>query len=121
MLDNLRLLFPASMRGTLHAVQGPLVVLIMAYSVVNDSQAAAIVAAVVAVVDLLLAMLHSETTVRTLIYPALAAIASVLMNFGVASDEQLYALLGVAAAVLGGGVAARYTPKVREPAYLNVS
>lgn len=110
-MDRLRELIPASTRGTLHAVSGPAIILLATWGVVNDSQAAAIVAAVIAVADLLLAMLHSESTVRSLVYPALAAGAAVLMNFGVAQEDLLAAVLGVAAAVLGGGVAARYTPR----------
>lgn len=106
----IRELIPASTRGTLHAASGPLVVVLVAYGLANDSQAAAIVAAIVAVADLFLAMLHSESTLRSLIYPALAAIAAVLVNYGVADEHQLAALLGVVAAVLGGGVAANYTP-----------
>lgn len=112
MIDNLRTMVPASARGTLHAASGPLVVVLVAYGLANDSQAAAIVAAIVAVADLLLAMLHSESTLRSLIYPALAAVAAVLVNYGVADEHQLAALLGVVAAVLGGGVAARFTPRV---------
>ena len=111
-MTRLRELFPATIRGVLHAASGPLVVVLVAYGLANDSQAAAIVAAVVAVADLLLAMLHSESTLRSLIYPALAAIAAVLVNYGVADEHQLAALLGVVAAVLGGGVAARFTPRV---------
>lgn len=111
-MTRLRTMFPTTIRGTLHAVSGPAVVAIMAYGVATDTMAAAIVATVVAVTDLLLAMVHAETTARTLIYPALAAVAGLLMNLGVATDDQLYALLGVAAAVLGHSVAARYTPRV---------
>ena len=111
MLDKLRTMIPASARGTLHAVSGPLVVVLVAYGLANDSQAAAIVAAIVAVADLLLAMLHSESTIRSLIYPALAAVAAVLVNYGIADEHQIAALLGVVAAVLGGGVAARFTPQ----------
>lgn len=112
MLARLRSIAPDSVRGVLHSASGPLVVLLMAYSVANDTQAGAIVAAVVAVVDLLLAMLHSESTVRTLIYPALAAIALVLMNYGVYDEQLLTAVLGVVAAVLGSGIAAQHTPYV---------
>ena len=114
-MNRLRELIPASVRGTLHAMSGPVVVLLVTWGVVNDSQAAAIVAAVIAVADLLLAMLHSESTARTLVYPALAAGAAVLVNFGVAEEELLAAALGVAAAVLGGGVAALYTPRKGDP------
>lgn len=110
MLDKLRTIAPASVRGALHAASGPLVVLLVAYGLANGSQAAAVIAAVVAVADLGLAMLHSESTLRTLIYPTLAAVAAVLVNYGVADEHQLAAVLGVVAAVLGGGVAARFTP-----------
>lgn len=112
MLDTLRNLTPATTRGALHAASGPLVVLLVTWGLATDTLAAAIVAAVVAVVDLLLAMLHSESTVRTLVYPAIAAVAGVLIPLGVSNEEQVYALLGVVAAVLGHGVAARFTPRV---------
>ena len=111
MLDRLRSIAPASVRGVLHEAAGPLVVLLVAYGLATDTQAAAIVAAVVAVADLVLATLHAENTWRTLIYPALAAIAAVLVTYGVADQDQITAVLGVAAAVLGSGVAARHTPE----------
>lgn len=115
MLERLRVIAPASVRGALHQAAGPLVILLVAYGFTNSSQAAAVVAAAIAVTDLVLALLHSESTVRTLVYPALAGVAAVLVNFGVAQEHQLAAVLGVVAAVVGGGVAARYTPT---PAYV---
>lgn len=109
-MGTLRELIPASARGTFHSVAGALAVVLVAYGWANDVQAAAIVAAIVAVVDLGLAMLHATSTVRALIYPVLAAFAAVAINYGIADEHQLLAVLGVAAAALGAGVAANYTP-----------
>lgn len=110
MLARLRGVAPASVRAALHEASGPLVVLLVAYGFANDAQAASIVAAVVTVTDLLLAMLHAETTWRTLVYPALAAVGAVLVNLGVYDQHLVAAVLGVTAAVLGSVLAARHTP-----------
>lgn len=110
MLERLRGVAPDSLRATLHEASGPLVVLLVAYGFANDVQAASIAAATVTVADLLLAMLHAETSWRTLVYPALAAVGAVLVNFGVYDQHLVAAALGVAAAVLGSVLAARHTP-----------
>lgn len=110
MLKRLRGIAPDSVRAALHEASGPLVVLLVAYGFANDVQAASIVAAVVTVADLVLAMLHAETTWRTMVYPALAAIGAVLVNFGVYDQHLVAAVLGVVAAVLGSVLAARHTP-----------
>lgn len=112
MLARLRTIAPASVRAALHEASGPLVVLLVAYGFANDVQAASIVAAIVTVTDLLLAMIHAETTWRTMVYPALAAVGAVLVNLGVYDQHLVAAVLGVAAAVLGSVLAARHTPYV---------
>lgn len=110
MLDRLRTIAPDSVRGFLHTVSGPLVLALVAWGLTNEVQAAAIIAAVVAVADLLLAALHAETTLRATIYPALAAVAGVAVVYGVFNEHSVVAFLGVASAALGGAAAARYTP-----------
>lgn len=110
MLNRLRTVAPQSVRGVLHTVSGPLVVALVAWGLTNEVQAAAIVAAILAVVDLLLAALHAETRLRSLIYPALAALAAIPIVYGVLNEHTVMAFLGVASAVLGGAAAARFTP-----------
>lgn len=110
LLERLRDLVPASTRRWLHIVAPALVTLIAAYGFTTEDRAALIGAAIVAVGDLGLAMLHSESTWRTLVYPALAAVAAVCVGFGIVEQDLATATLGVIAAVLGSALAAGYTP-----------
>lgn len=106
-----RRIAPDSVRGTLHAVSGPVVIALVAWGLTNEVQAAAIVAAVVALVDLLLAAINSETGLWASFYVALAAVSAVLVIYGVFTENAVEAFLGIIAAALGGATAARRTPK----------
>lgn len=103
---------PAQTRGTLHSVAGAVIAVLIVYGFVNDAQAAAVGAAVVAALDLGLVLVYTRAAWRKALYPVLYAAGAVLAVYGVVSQNELGAILGVAAAVLGTQVAAQNTPTV---------
>lgn len=107
---------PAQTRGTLHSVAGAVIAVLIVYGFVNDTQAAVIGAAVIAAVDLGLVLVYTRAAWRKALYPVLYAAGAVLAIYGVVSQDEIGAILGVAAAVLGTQVAAQNTPKVDEGA-----
>lgn len=112
-------LIPERYRGTVYSLGGAIAALLAVFGWANDEQSAAIGIAIVAVVTMILAIIHSRNLIRQAIYLVLAAAGSVLSVYGVSSNEEVGAILGVAAVVLGTQVAAQYTPMKddRSPAH----
>lgn len=109
-LDKLRHAVPASARGTTYAMVGALAPALIAWGILDDVQAAAIVGVIGSVVTLIFAILHSTSTPRSALYGVLAAITVALAVWGYGSPDQWAAILAIIAPVLGVGVAAAKTP-----------
>lgn len=103
---------PADLRGQLHSVAGAILALLGIYGWANDSQLAAIGFAVIAALDLILVLYYTTDAWRKALYPLLYAVGGVLMVYGIMSQAEIGAILGVALAVLGTQTASTYTPKV---------
>lgn len=102
---------PAETRGTLHSIAGAAIALLVTFAWIQDSQAAVIGAAVIAAIDLALVLAYTRAAWRKALYPVLYAGGGILVVYGVFSEVEVGAILGVAAAVLGTQVAAQNTPK----------
>lgn len=107
---------PAQMRGTLHSIAGAAISVLTVYGFASGQEAAAIGAAVIAAIDLVLVLVYTRAGWRKALYPLLYAGGALLVVYGVSSEAEVGAILGVAAAVLGTQVAAQNTPKVDEKA-----
>lgn len=108
---------PAQTRGTLHSIAGASIAVLTVYGLASGQEAAAIGAAVVAAIDLVLVLVYTRAGWRKALYPLLYAGGALLVIYGVSSEAEIGAILGVAAAVLGTQVAAQNTPKVDEKAW----
>lgn len=107
---------PAQTRGTLHSIAGAAIAVLTVYGLASGQEAAAIGAAVVAAIDLVLVLVYTRAGWRKALYPVLYAGGALLVVYGVSSEAEIGAILGVAAAVLGTQVAAQNTPKTDEKA-----
>lgn len=103
---------PAKTRGTLHSISGAAIALLVTFAWIQDSQAAVIGAVVIAAIDLVLVLVYTRSSWRLALYPLLYAGGGVLVVYGVFTDAETGAILGVAAAILGTQVAAQNTPAV---------
>lgn len=104
-------LIPEQYRGTVYSLGGAIASLLAVFGWANDEQAAAIGVAIIAVLAAILAVIHSRNLWRQAIYLVLAAAGSILTVWGIGSQEEVGAVLGVAAVVLGTQVAAQFTPR----------
>ncbi|AZA08688.1 phage holin [Corynebacterium pseudopelargi] len=114
MFDQIRNTIPASSRGTLYAVVAALAPALIAWGVLGEEQAAAVVGVLTAVVTLAFAVVHSTSSVRTAIYGVVAAVTAALAVWGYGDPAQWDTILGIVAPALGMGVAAANTPVVEE-------
>lgn len=110
MLESVRNTIPASARGTAYAVVAAFAPALIAWGILDEVQAAAIVGVIAAVVTLAFAILHSTSSPRTALYGLMAAGTVALAVWGYGSPEQWAAILAIIAPVLGVGVAAANTP-----------
>ncbi|WP_151530518.1 MULTISPECIES: hypothetical protein [Corynebacterium] len=109
-IDSIRDRVPAEYRGTLYAVVAAVAPALIAWGVLGEEQAAAVIGVATAVVTLLFAVLHSTSSVRTAIYGVIAAATAALSVWGYGEPAQWDTVLAVFAPVLGMGVAAANTP-----------
>lgn len=110
MLESVRNTIPASARGTAYAVVAAVAPALIAWGILDEVQAAAVVGVITAVVTLAFAILHSTSSPRTALYGLMAAGTVALAVWGYGSPEQWAAILAIIAPVLGVGVAAANTP-----------
>lgn len=110
MLDSVRNAIPASARGTAYAVVAAVAPALIAWGILDEVQAAAVVGVITAVVTLAFAILHSTSSPRTALYGLMAAGTVALAVWGYGSPEQWAAILAIIAPILGVGVAAANTP-----------
>lgn len=113
-------LLPDNYRGTIYSLSGAIVTLLGVFGWVNEEQAAAIGVAVIGVAAAILAMIHSRSLWRQALYLVLASGGSLAVVWGVGTMEEVAAILGLVAVVLGTQVAAQFTPRgddrhTREP------
>lgn len=104
-------LIPDQYRGTIYSFGGALATLLGVFGWASEEQSAAIGVAVIAVAAAVLAVIHSRKLWRQALYLVLAAGGSILLVWGVGSQEEIGAVLGLAAVVLGTQVAAQTTPE----------
>lgn len=103
-LDRLRLLIAPEHRGYIHT----LAVAIIGF--IGVTEGSLYVALAVAVFDLLLALLHSTSTVRTALYALALAAQPVALVLHLGNADQWTGALAILAAILGGALAAAKTP-----------
>lgn len=113
-METIRNLVPASARGTAYAVVAAIAPALIAWGVLDEVKAAAVVGVLTAVVTLVFAVLHSTSNPRTAVYLLLAAITAAMTAWGYGTDLQWESLLAIVAPALGAGYAAANTPTTGE-------
>lgn len=101
---------PAPTRGYIHSIVGAAFVLLLAFSLLNANEAAAIAGVIIALADLVLVLIYTRATWRKAMYPLLYAGGSALALFGTFNEAQVAAIVGLALTVLGTQVAAAKAP-----------
>ncbi|SLG40490.1 Uncharacterised protein [Mycobacteroides abscessus subsp. abscessus] len=109
-LDKLRALATPRLRGYLHGLTPVALGALVTFGYLTDAKAAVIAGAVLAAVDLVLALVNSTNSWRTALYGLAAALQPVGVAFGLGTNAEWVAALAVFAALLGSGVAAAKTP-----------
>lgn len=109
-METIKNYLPASARGTVYACVAAIAPALIAWGVLDEVKAAAIVGVLTAVVALVFAVVHSTSNPRTAIYLLLAAITTALTAWGYGTDVQWQSILAIVAPALGAGVAAANTP-----------
>ena len=109
-METIKNLVPASARGTAYAMVAAIAPALIAWGVLDEVKAAAVVGVLTAVVTLVFAVLHSTSNPRTAVYLLLAAITTAMTAWGYGTDLQWESLLAIVAPALGAGVAAANTP-----------
>ena len=109
MLDSIRTTVPAQSRATWYAVAGALVTALVAWGVLDDAAAPAVVGVATAVVTLAFAVLHSTSPWRQALYGLMAALTVLMTYLGYGDTMQWESILAIAAPVLGIGTAAATT------------
>ena len=93
-------------RAYLHYLVLALFGVIAVFSKVDPSLGVLVAAAVVAVFDLAVALLHSAAKWRTLLYGVAIALQPIGLGFAIGTSEQWAAALVLLSAILGVGLAA---------------
>lgn len=109
-METIKNVIPASARGTAYAMVAAIAPALIAWGVLDEVKAAAVVGVLTAVVTLVFAVLHSTSNPRTAVYLLLAAITTAMTAWGYGTDLQWESLLAIVAPALGAGVAAANTP-----------
>ena len=109
-METIKNLVPASARGTAYAMVAAIAPALIAWGVLDEVKAAAVVGVLTAVVTLVFAVVHSTSNPRTAVYLLLAAITAAMTAWGYGTDLQWESLLAIVAPALGAGVAAANTP-----------
>lgn len=109
-MTNIRTWLTPQTRGTLYTVAAALVTALVVFGFIASTLAPAIVGLLVAIITLVYAIIHSESTIRTAIYGVCAATAGLFIGLGTLTDVQSESLLAVVAPVLGITLAAAKTP-----------
>ncbi|MEJ6019887.1 phage holin [Corynebacterium sp. H113] len=112
MLESIRNTVAPSTRGVAYATVTALAPALIAWGVLDEQQAAAVIGVLVATVTLLFAVLHSTSPVRTALYGLLASVTVVLTVYGYGSDAQWQTILAIVAPALGTATAAAKTPTI---------
>ncbi len=101
-------------RAYVHYLVLALFGVIAVFSKIDPSLGVLVAAAVVAVFDLVLALLHSSAKWRTLLYGVVIAVQPIGLGFAIGTSEQWAAALVLLSAILGVGLAAAKTPVPEE-------
>lgn len=109
-METIRNLVPASARGTAYAVVAAIAPALIAWGVLDEVKAAAVVGVLTAVVTLVFAVLHSTSNIRSAIYLLLGALTVALTAWGYGTGAQWDAMLNIVAPALGVAFAAANTP-----------
>lgn len=101
---------PANTRGWIHSVVGAVFALLLAFAFISQAHAAVIGAAVIAGIDLVLVLFYTRNAWRKALYPLLYAGGAALAVFGVFSETEIAAIIGLGVTMLGTQVASSKTP-----------
>lgn len=110
MLTWLRSVIPADARERYYVIVAPVITLLASYGLLEASTVSSWTSFVLSIASLLLAIIHSTSSIRTAFYGLLAAGASVLQVYGMATDSTISTVLFIAATLLGITTAAAKTP-----------
>lgn len=109
-METIKNAVPASARGTAYAVVAAIAPALIAWGVLDEVKAAAVVGVLTAVVTLVFAVLHSTSNPRTAVYLLLAALTAAMTAWGYGTETQWASILGIVGPALGAGVAAANAP-----------
>lgn len=109
-METIKNAIPASARGTAYACVAAIAPALIAWGVLDEVKAAAVVGVLTAVVTLVFAVVHSTSNPRTAVYLLLAALTAAFTAWGYGTDLQWESLLAIVAPALGAGYAAANTP-----------
>lgn len=109
-METIKNVIPASARGTAYAMVAAIAPALIAWGVLDEVKAAAVVGVLTALVTLLFAILHSTSGVRTAVYAVIGAVTAALTAWGYGSGAQWDTVLAIVAPALGAGYAAANTP-----------
>lgn len=113
-METIKNLIPASSRGTFYSCVAAVAPALIAWGVLDEVKAAAVVGVLTAVVTLVFAVLHSTSNPRTAVYLLLAALTAAMTAWGYGTDTQWATILGIVGPALGAGYAAANTPTTDE-------
>lgn len=109
MLNTIRTTLPASSRDQIYATAGAFVVLLGGIGVVAEEAVALWAGAVVALLALAFAVLHSTSSVRTGLYAVVAALAPLATWYSVGTGQSWAAVVTFAGVLFGTSQAVAHT------------
>lgn len=112
-LGKLRDLFPASEREGFYRGVSAFIILLFAFGVLDENEAALWTQLAVSAVTCLFALLHATSTWRAALYLIVGPLGAVLMGYGIVTDSRWALIAAAAGQALGITTAAAKT--VQEP------
>lgn len=114
-LDPIRSALPPEARRRAYDIATAVIAGLGMVGFIDTNAAAQWSSVAVSAIALVFAILYSASTARAAFYTLIVSVMAVLGGYGVVTENQTAALLGVAVAVLGVAVAGSNTPQVSGP------
>lgn len=108
-LDRLRLMFPATERESLYRGVSAFIILLFAFGVLDENEAALWTQLAVSVVTCLFALLYATSTWRVALYLVVGPLGAVLMGYGIVTDTRWALIVAAVGQALGVSTAAAKT------------
>lgn len=113
-MNNIRTWLKPETRGTVYTVAAAAVAALVMFGFISATLASSVAGLILAIITLIYAIIHSESTIRTAIYAVCAASAALFVGLGNMTDAESNSLLAIVAPVLGITLAAAKTPSKKE-------